>query len=597
MKKNVQLIAYWVLGLVLCMPLLTQAAKPVFLITPIQKAPATIYADQTTTATYRVINNTPFALNGNGVINLPNGVTQISGGCSRPFDLASGASCILTLQIVANNLLGDVRGGPKVCNTLAHPVYCALPSPDNELKVVKSTSPPPITTATISASPSTLVLTTVSPGNVGTITVLNSLTSLVYANNITADLSGASGTLSATYTNCSSVAPGSTCTIILTANGTLVSTNIPIKGTNTNSIAVTVAADQAALSVSPTSITLTEGGATQQVIITNNGPVDAYDVGAVIAATPVLGVMVSGSCPSPISHLAPNNTCLLTFMSGTTPGSTTATIAGSNTTIISESITVNPALQPAAITSFTANPNGAQPGQTVSLAWTSTDATSCTGSGGAVGDGWDNSPQPTQSTGTSVVAPLNAGNVSYSLTCTGPGGDSPLSTVTIPVQVSECGIDVSATPINISFSTSINGLCAGCAIYSPEDLIDSNLTNFARLFMPGIGIGSSVAIQAFNSALYPEQHSINILMSLTPLQITAGILNYIEIAAFNGSTIVYNTTANTLPMKGLGIFADPDKFYLTALSSAPYDSVRVRMNNGIGFIQELDLYAICISNN
>lgn len=142
MKKSIQFIT---LILAMCCPVFAQAEKPVFLITPITKAPSIIYAGQTVTPTYNIKNNTPYTLNGNGVIELPMGVTLAGGSCSTPFNLASGASCTQTLQIVADELRGDVRGGPIVCNTLDNPIYCSRPAIGNELSVIKNPNPPPIT--------------------------------------------------------------------------------------------------------------------------------------------------------------------------------------------------------------------------------------------------------------------------------------------------------------------------------------------------------------------------------------------------------------------------------------------------------------------
>jgi hypothetical protein len=315
-----------ILGIICLLSGVVLAGKPIFLIVPTQKAPNIIYSGQQASAIYQITNNTSYALNGNGVVDLPAGVKQIGGTCSTPFfNLPIGSSCTINLQITADELLGNLTRGPLVCNTPGNRVYCSKPSVENELGVVKSNSPPP---ATISSSPSTLILTTVFPGNTAMITVTNSTASPVSADNVTADVSGTGGALSVGYTNCNTVEPGGTCTITLTANSTLASTTIPIQGSNTNSTTVAVAVDQAALGASPTSFNLLDNGtATQVVTITNNGPVDAYDVG--VTSAPGLGVTVLGSCPSP---LVISNTCTLTFKSGTTAGSTTATIAGSNTT-------------------------------------------------------------------------------------------------------------------------------------------------------------------------------------------------------------------------------------------------------------------------
>lgn len=128
-------------GAFLLIPNLLFAAKPVFLVTPIQKAPTTVSTGQTVTAIYQVTNNSPFVLNNNGVIDLPNGITQSGGTCSSPFSLAPGESCTLNLQIVANQLITDVHGGPIVCHKLSCPVYCSQPSVGNELNIVKSSLP------------------------------------------------------------------------------------------------------------------------------------------------------------------------------------------------------------------------------------------------------------------------------------------------------------------------------------------------------------------------------------------------------------------------------------------------------------------------
>lgn len=102
----------------------------------------------------------------------------------------------------------------------------------------------------------------------------------------------------------------------------------------------------------------------------------------------------------------------------------------------SVNVTVTAPSTAAAILAFRATPNTLQTGQSTMLTWSTSGATSCTGSGGTGSDGWAG-PQPTASSGTSI-GPINtAGNYTYTLTCTGPGGPS------APVSV---GVDVNSTP-------------------------------------------------------------------------------------------------------------------------------------------------------
>lgn len=119
-------LSSFILGFCCLFTVLVSAAKPIFLITPTQKAPNIIYEGQTATAVYQVTNNTPYALNGNGLVDLPWGIKQTGGSCSIPvFNLGAGASCTLNLQITAAELSGDITGGPSVCNTPKNRVYCS----------------------------------------------------------------------------------------------------------------------------------------------------------------------------------------------------------------------------------------------------------------------------------------------------------------------------------------------------------------------------------------------------------------------------------------------------------------------------------------
>lgn len=119
------------------------AAKPVFLIKPISKAPAVLYLGQTATANYLVTNNTPYVLKNSGLSQLPAGISTSGGSCHASFDLAPGQSCNIQLTIIADKLSGDIHGGPTVCNTINNPVYCARPTEQDGLEIKKINTPPP----------------------------------------------------------------------------------------------------------------------------------------------------------------------------------------------------------------------------------------------------------------------------------------------------------------------------------------------------------------------------------------------------------------------------------------------------------------------
>jgi hypothetical protein len=114
----------------------------------------------------------------------------------------------------------------------------------------------------------------------------------------------------------------------------------------------------------------------------------------------------------------------------------------------SASVTVNSATPAATVGSFGAAPTSVTVGQSTSLAWTSSNATSCTASGGTGADGWSGTEAPS-STGKTVGPFSTTGSVTYTLTCTGPGGTSAPASTAVTVTA--------ATPQQPTVSLKANG--------------------------------------------------------------------------------------------------------------------------------------------
>jgi hypothetical protein len=143
---------------------------------------------------------------------------------------------------------------------------------------------------------------------------------------------------------------------------------------------------------------------------------------------------------------------------------------GGSSATSSAVVTVTSAPPAASIVSFLATPNNLTVGQSTSLTWTTSGATSCTASGGTGSDGW-NGTKPVSSTGT-AVGPINtAGNYVYTLLCTGAGGNSaPMSvnvTVTVPVPASITTFQATPSSLtagqsaSLSWTTSSATSCTG----------------------------------------------------------------------------------------------------------------------------------------
>jgi trimeric autotransporter adhesin len=111
----------------------------------------------------------------------------------------------------------------------------------------------------------------------------------------------------------------------------------------------------------------------------------------------------------------------------------TCTGAGGASVPSIATVTVTNATPPASVVTFLATPATVNVGQSTILTWLTSGASACTATGGTGSDGWHGT-KPTSSVG-STVGPFNtAGSYVYNLTCSGAGGASSPSSVTVTVN-------------------------------------------------------------------------------------------------------------------------------------------------------------------
>jgi hypothetical protein len=110
--------------------------------------------------------------------------------------------------------------------------------------------------------------------------------------------------------------------------------------------------------------------------------------------------------------------------------------------------------QPAPTVSLTASPTSITSGQTSTLSWSSTNATSCTASGAWSGD--------RVTSGTDLAGPSST--QTYTLTCTGAGGsasDSATVTVTQPTFSNGDRVQVTEDSVNVRNDPTTSGTIVG----------------------------------------------------------------------------------------------------------------------------------------
>ncbi len=159
----------------------------------------------------------------------------------------------------------------------------------------------------------------------------------VTALNIKATLPTSWTDVSQSLTNCTSVAPGQVCTIMITAGDAIHAlVNLPINGTNTNVVlnqieiiqATTLSASisSLAVSVNNTGVNAALTGTPRQIIITNTGTVNALSVTYSLSNALPSGTTIS---PASCGVIAPSANCTLTITPGDAPSSTPGDVSPS----------------------------------------------------------------------------------------------------------------------------------------------------------------------------------------------------------------------------------------------------------------------------
>ena len=275
---------------------------------------------------------------------------RVPNGKTRPSDLGivylyprevlrvSGRNCTPTFKTVAKDAINI-----KCLREVHSPTPSATASP---VSTSTATSTPTLThTPTLTSTPTPvadLLFLTASEVtiavNTSVIFQVQNQSTTVTAFNVQAPLPASWTDVSQTITNvsqnvanCSSLAPGEVCSIVVNSGNTpRAQADVPIKGVNTNTallkieiIPVTTMGASVSnldLAVNDTTLNAALTGTPRIITITNSGVVTAQNLNFIISTLPT-GAAITTNCPA---NLAAGSSCTLTI----TPGASESAAAG-----------------------------------------------------------------------------------------------------------------------------------------------------------------------------------------------------------------------------------------------------------------------------
>ncbi len=172
-------------------------------------------------------------------------------------------------------------------------------------------------------------------------------------------------------------------------------------------------------------------------------------------------------------------------------------VSGSSSDNSSTTVNVSePQADPPVINSFQvngqnttiSNPLVVQPGDNVNVTWSSTNASSCTGTGNF--PGWSGAGKPASNSTGQTVSTNTVGNYTLTLTCSGPGGTSSAVTRHVNVQA------VNPQCAGVSPPSSMSRRTSGCSAGQPPN---PNCTLYESVFLapfPGTSNGFQMRMRA-----------------------------------------------------------------------------------------------------
>ncbi|MBX4200333.1 hypothetical protein KW790_02650 [Candidatus Parcubacteria bacterium] len=238
-------------------------------------------------------------------------------------------------------------------------------------------------------------------------------------------------------------------------------------------------------------------------------------------------------------------------------GWSTWTIRGGAYTVV---VTCTP-VSPVPTVSVTANPRSILSGQSSTISWASTNATSCTTT-----SGW---PPSGALSGSTVVSPTV--NTTYDMTCSGPGGTSPQASDTVTVDSSAT---INVTSNNSSGSWTLTGGQSGSGTSGGPYIVPVTPPFSTYTLTPGAVSGYSVSVNNTDNS--------GSSMSMYPGDSKSFSIVYTSSAAFNYSL---TNSGNVTATQG-DLQSEPattiTRHYIAG-TSQPVDIVVTNAPAGVGF--------------
>ena len=259
-------------------------------------------------------------------------------------------------------------------------------------------------------------------------------------------------------------------------------------------------------------------------------------------------------------------------------------------------------------------PSSVTPGQSFKLIYTvpggASSGSSCTASNAAGDSNWSGTVAATGGTRT-LVAPA-AGNIYiYSISCSIAGSTetaqaSLFDGVAAPIP-SDCGVTNSSGAVvptqdliapDASVGTGNGGLCLGCSVSNPGNVVDQDVLNYAAINTP-VGLVADETLTVTSAAnTYAAGHLVGFVASNPAELLTLNLLQSVTISTFlDGVTqdTVGATASAPLRLDLLTLLASPKSAFIGFTATKPFNAVQLADGSLVSALGQVNVYTACVS--
>ena len=150
---------------------------------------------------------------------------------------------------------------------------------------------------------------------------------------------------------------------------------------------------------------------------------------------------------------------------------------------------------------------------------------------------------------------------------------------------------------DVSVAAGTDGVCLLCGVQNPNNAIDSNLDNAARLNTTVGALGGSAFITVTGSQDYTGNRRVGFILARPDNVLTLDLIRSLDVTLFNdGEEVADSNDSDLLNLDLLGLIGDNSRQLALVQTNQTFDAIRLRLNGGVNALSNVDVFAACVQN-